>query len=314
VASSPARGSSPTGTFSRAEIVDLAAHGTPVPLPVEAYVEVANRRNSLCATCPLTFSPQEAARQLSLVEFKALVAQLPDLRRAVRRISLDSSTPETYVKIRGIPVLERVVASLGEVVRTRQRMASRTPRISMWMAGLRENLAELPDIIGLAARLDGEEVYLQQHFVFSGEGLATADQSIFNLPVLASGSSAGADAEATIAEAERRAMRQGVGFHGAARRARAPASSSAIPRSTASRGGRAVVRRGWCTSRPRAAQLPCCIAPFTDAPFDSLWLGNYLADGVTAILHGSDLQPFRDQIYSSEPPTPCRNCGLAWSF
>ena len=44
--------------------------------PVEAYFEVANRCNSKCATCPLTFSPQEAARQLSLDEFRALVAQL----------------------------------------------------------------------------------------------------------------------------------------------------------------------------------------------------------------------------------------------
>jgi hypothetical protein len=135
VVSSLARGSGPTGTSSRAEIIDLAAGRTPLPLPVEAYFEVANRCNSLCATCPLTLSPQEAARQLSLVEFKTLVAQLPDLRRAVLkgrgvytlfntnaalltyrrqvelieggldelRVSLDSSTPETYVKIRAFP-------------------------------------------------------------------------------------------------------------------------------------------------------------------------------------------------------------------
>ena len=59
------------------------APGAALPSPVEAYFEVANRCNSKCATCPLTFSPQEQARQLSLAEFEALVAQLPDLRRAV---------------------------------------------------------------------------------------------------------------------------------------------------------------------------------------------------------------------------------------
>ena len=56
---------------------------TALPSPVEAYFEVANRCNSKCATCPLTFSPQENAKQLSLEEFKTLVDQLPDLRRAV---------------------------------------------------------------------------------------------------------------------------------------------------------------------------------------------------------------------------------------
>ena len=73
----------PTGTSPREDLVGLAATATPLASPVEAYFEVANRCNSKCATCPLTFSPQEDARQLSLDEFKSLVAQLPDLRRAV---------------------------------------------------------------------------------------------------------------------------------------------------------------------------------------------------------------------------------------
>src|SRR6266568_4009731 len=148
---SSSNGFAPTGGSSREEIVQLAASETPLPSPVEAYFEVANRCNSKCTTCPLTFSPQEAARQLSLDEFKTLVAQLPDLRRAVLqgigepllnrdlakmiahlkqhgvytvfntnaalltrrrqveliqsgldelRVSLDSSTPDTYLKIR----------------------------------------------------------------------------------------------------------------------------------------------------------------------------------------------------------------------
>ena len=72
-----------TGGSSRHELVRLAAQGQPLPSPVEAYFEVANRCNSKCATCPLTFSPQENAKQLSLEEFEILVDQLSDLRRAV---------------------------------------------------------------------------------------------------------------------------------------------------------------------------------------------------------------------------------------
>src|SRR5215471_7026400 len=174
----------PTGASSREDLVRLAASATPLPSPVEAYFEVANRCNSKCATCPLTFSPQEAARQLSLDDFKLLVSQLPDLRRAVLqgigepllnrdlahmiahlkergvyvvfntnaalltrrrqveliesgldelRVSLDSSTPETYLKVRGIPAFERVVSNVGEMVCTRRSLGTCAPRISIWM-------------------------------------------------------------------------------------------------------------------------------------------------------------------------------------
>src|SRR3954454_14874551 len=190
-----------TGRATRADLVRLAQHATPLPSPVEAYFEVANRCNSKCATCPLTFSPQEAARQLSLEEFQSLVDQLPDLRRAVLqgvgepllnrdlapmirhlkerdiytvfntnaalltrrrqvelvesgldelRVSLDGSTPETYLKVRGIDVFERVLANVAEMVRTRAELGATTPRISIWMTAMRETLHELPDLVDLA--------------------------------------------------------------------------------------------------------------------------------------------------------------------
>jgi len=371
VVSSPVRRPAepgPTGASTRAEIVSLAAAQTPLPSPVEAYFEVANRCNSKCATCPLTFSPQEQSRQLSLDEFKALVAQLPDLRRAVLqgigepllnrdlakmiahlkacgvytvfntnaalltrrrqveliesgldelRVSLDSSTPGTYLKIRGIPAFERVVDNLGEMVRTRLELASATPRISIWMTGLRENLAELPDIIDLAARLGVEEVYLQR-LVFWGEGLATGDQSIFlhHAHPAGPGRTADArfDAETIIAEAETRARRHSVSFRGA---------DAQSPRTSLLEGHRQPDPEPWrACSRPlrlayvtaQGTALPCCIAPFTDAPFESLRLGNYLEDGVAAVWQGAAYQRFREQLYSSEPPAACRNCGLAWSL
>jgi MoaA/NifB/PqqE/SkfB family radical SAM enzyme len=344
----------PTGASSRDEIVRLAATGTPLPSPVEAYFEVANRCNSKCATCPLTFSPQEAARQLSLDEFKQLIEQLPDLRRAVLqgigepllnrdlapmiahlkdrgvytvfntnaalltyrrqveliqsgldelRVSLDSSTPDTYLKVRGIPAFDRVIANLGEMVRTRAEHESWLPRISIWMTGLRENLHELPDVIDLAARLGVDEVYLQR-LVFWGEGLATSNQSVY--------ASTFDEAEEIIQEAERRAKRNGVGFRGAD--AQSP-RSSLVDREAKHEPWRACsrpLRLAYITAQGTA--LPCCIAPFTDAPFEGIRLGNYLKDGVAAVWQGAAYQQFREQLYSSEPPASCRNCGLAWSL
>lgn len=346
--------SAPTGASTREELVRLAASHTPLPSPVEAYFEVANRCNSLCTTCPLTFSPQESARQLSLEEFKVLVGQMPHLQRAVMqgigepllnrdlapmiahlhergvytvfntnaalltrrrqvelvrsgldelRVSLDSSTPETYFRIRGIPAFDRVIANLAEMGRTRAEFGSDKPRISIWMTALRDNLGELPDIVDLAARVGVDEVYLQR-LVFWGQGLATSDQSVFNgeLP----------ETEAILAEAERRAARHGLAFRGADAR---PPRDGLIERTRDGEPWRACsrpLRLIYVTAQGTA--LPCCIAPFTDAPFEAIRLGNYLTDGVDAVWHGAAYQRFREQLYSSQPPASCRNCGLAWSL
>ncbi len=53
------------------------------PLPAELYIEVTNRCNSRCRTCIRTFESLEPLRDLKLDEFRALVDQVPDLRRAV---------------------------------------------------------------------------------------------------------------------------------------------------------------------------------------------------------------------------------------
>src|ERR1700682_5871533 len=222
---------STTGASSRQELVQLATTRQPLPSPVEAYFEVANRCNSKCATCPLTFSPHEDAKQLSLDEFKSLVEQLPQLRRAVMqgigepllnrdlapmirhlkdrgvyvvfnttaalltrrrqvelietgldelRVSVDGSTPETYLKVRGIPAFERVIDNVAQMVRLQRELGATSPRLSFWVTGLRENLPELPDVIDLAARIGVREVYLQRMvYGFDGDGLARRDQSIY---------------------------------------------------------------------------------------------------------------------------------------
>src|ERR1700730_1694778 len=102
----------------RQAIIDLAASGIPLPSPIEVYVEVANRCNSKCETCPLTFSPQENARQLSLDEFKSLVDQMPALRRAVMQgigeplLNRDLAPMIGYLKQRGVYVVFNTNAAL----------------------------------------------------------------------------------------------------------------------------------------------------------------------------------------------------------
>jgi MoaA/NifB/PqqE/SkfB family radical SAM enzyme len=219
------------------------------------------------------------------------------------RVSIDGSTPETYLKVRGIAAFGRVIDNVGEMIRTRHELESRTPRVSFWMTGLRENLSELPDLVDLAARLGVDEVYLQR-LVFWGEGLAVADQSVFSTDA--------AEATAIVTEAEQRAARHGISLRGAD--ALSP-RASLIERRPADEPWRACsrpLRLAYITAQGTA--LPCCIAPFTEAPFDDLRLGNVLADGIDAVWHGAAYARFRERLYSSDPPPSCRNCGLAWSL
>jgi MoaA/NifB/PqqE/SkfB family radical SAM enzyme len=54
-----------------------------LPLPQELYIEPTNRCNSRCETCVRTFQQLEPPRDLALDEFRALVDQVPRLRRVV---------------------------------------------------------------------------------------------------------------------------------------------------------------------------------------------------------------------------------------
>jgi MoaA/NifB/PqqE/SkfB family radical SAM enzyme len=346
----------PTGVVSRRELVELAANGQPLPSPVEAYFEVANRCNSKCATCPLTFSPQEGARQLSLDEFRGLVAQMPDLQRAVMqgigepllnrdlaamiaylkqrgvyvvfntnavlltrrrqieliqsgldelRVSIDGSTPETYTTVRGIPAFDRVVANVADMIATRRELGVSHPRVSLWVTALRDNLPELPGVIDLAAKLGVDEVYLQRMvFGFDDTALARADQNVYD--------GWRESAEAIIDDAERRALAQGVSFRGADALSPRESIVDRRPQSEAWRACSRPLRLAYVTAQGSA--LPCCIAPFTDAPYASFTLGNYLADGVAGVWQGEAYRQFREKLYSSTPPAACRNCGLAWSL
>ena len=55
-------------------------------LPVQVYIEVTNRCNSLCASCPLTydhFLPFEPKHHLTWPQFRRIVDQIPRIERAV---------------------------------------------------------------------------------------------------------------------------------------------------------------------------------------------------------------------------------------
>jgi radical SAM protein with 4Fe4S-binding SPASM domain len=112
-------------------------------------------------------------------------------------------------------------------------------------------------------------------------------------------------------EAERLAAELGVEFAGAGAMSPRDGRANLID-AEPWRGCSRPLRLAYITANGNA--LPCCIAPFTDAPYQDITLGNYFEQGVDAVWQGEAYTRFRQRLYSSSPPPSCRNCGIAWSL
>src|SRR5665811_2273349 len=75
---------------------------------------------------------------------------------------------------------DRIVTNVGNFVELQRSSQSRVPRVSLWLTGLRETLAQLEGFIRLAHKLGVMEVYLQRMvYLPEGQGLARPDQALF---------------------------------------------------------------------------------------------------------------------------------------
>ncbi len=339
--------------IEREQMLRLAAGGSPVASPVEAYFEVANRCNSLCATCPLTFSPQEPARQMSLDEFQSLVDQLPDLQRAVMQgigeplLNRDLAAMIRCLKLRDVYVVFNTNATL--LTRRRQveliesgldelriSLDGSTPETYRRVRGIpafERVIANVAEMVQTKRRLDATTPRLS----FWLTGLR---ENLRELPGLVEMAARVGVEEVYLQRltfwGEGLAVAEQSVFH---RRDEveailASAEQRAHELGVGLRGAGAATlrdsladpepaREPWrACSRPlrlayvtaQGTALPCCIAPFTGVPFEEIILGNYLAEGVEAVWHGERYEQFRRRLFSSDPPESCRSCGVAWSL
>jgi MoaA/NifB/PqqE/SkfB family radical SAM enzyme len=323
--------------------------------PVCVYLEVTNRCNLLCETCPRTFEALEPPADMSWDLFTKIVDQLPGVARAVLhgvgepmmvknlprmirylkergvyvlfntngtllapkkrrelidtgldelRVSLDAAEADSFFKVRGKNMFERIVRNVGEFIALQRDIGAATPRVSLWLTGLKETVEQLPDFVRLASRLGVREVYLQR-LVFDdiGRGLARAESSLFEKTL--------AEEEAAIAAAQELGGELGVTID---------ASGATEPGTSLKRGDESApwsaCRRPWSlmyfTAHGRA--LPCCIAPFSARGYDTYTLGDATQQNLREIWNGAAYQDFRAALVGDTPPKPCQNCGLRWSL
>src|ERR1700689_5812589 len=96
------------------------------------------------------------------------------------RVSLDAAEAESFFKVRGKDMFGRIVRNVSEFTTLQREIGVATPRVSLWLTGLKETVDQLPDFVRLAARIGVREVHLQR-LVFDalGRGLARTEASLF---------------------------------------------------------------------------------------------------------------------------------------
>jgi MoaA/NifB/PqqE/SkfB family radical SAM enzyme len=329
--------------------------------PRVVFIEVTNRCNLLCETCPHTFFKREPLHSLTLDEFIAIAVQFPQMERALLhgigepllnrelpeiirylkrrdveviinsngtllspawqenlvhsgldeyRCSIDGAKEETYARIRGANLLPKLIKGLEGLVRTKERLGSTTPRISIWCVATQENLRELPELLHLAARLDVPEVYVQRLVYFAREpdkqyGMARDDKAFFGK---------NSDFEEKVLE-QCIDLSAGLGIDFRASGARDPMSSLAAARPADFAPWQACLRP-WTTAYVTANGncLPCCISPFATNDYESLHLGNLFERPFAEIWNDPLYQNFRTKLLSDHPNKACSSCGVYWSL
>jgi MoaA/NifB/PqqE/SkfB family radical SAM enzyme len=337
------------------EAVDEQRSAHAVNPPVCVYLEVTNRCNLLCETCPRTFEDLEPPADMSWELFARIIDQVPELARAVLhgvgepmlvpalprmirylkqrgvyvlfntngtllrprgfaelietgldelRVSLDAADAATYKQIRGRDFFARIVRDVRRFVTFQQEQGAETPRVSIWLTGLRQTIGQLPEFVRLAAEMGVREVYLQR-LVYddAGFGMARGNNSLFE--------------RTQREEQEALEMSQALGRDLGVR---LDASGATEPGLSLTRQQDArpwsLCRRPWSlmyfTAHGRA--LPCCIAPFSARGYDSYTLGDATQQTLRDIWNGEAYRDFRSRLLSDTPPKPCQGCGLRWSL
>ena len=223
------------------------------------------------------------------------------------RVSLDSVDPKTFHKIRGAPLLNKLITHLKGFVKLKEEMGADHPQLSLWMMGMRENIQELPEMVRMAADLGIHDVYLQRLVYYAHDpdspGMMKADHGLFT--------NHDAEIDRVIMQAEFLARSLDVCLHASG----AATAMQSIVKSTQRRPWSQCMRP-WTTAYITANgnALPCCISPFATANYQSLILGNVFDQPFQDLWNAKPYQAWRKKLLSEQPHEACAGCGTYWSL
>jgi MoaA/NifB/PqqE/SkfB family radical SAM enzyme len=222
------------------------------------------------------------------------------------RVSLDAANAKSFLAIRGKDYFTRILRNVRAFRDLQEREGKERPRVSAWLTGLKETIAELPAFVRVAAEIGLREVYLQRLVFFENDsiGHARPDQSLFERMTR--------DEAQHLEAAERLARHYGITFS-----ASGGASEPGLSLKRQDAGSPwTLCRRPWTvmyfTANGRA--LPCCIAPFSQRGYENYTLGDATQQTLQEIWSGAAYRSFRAALLSERPAAACANCGLRWSL
>ncbi len=221
------------------------------------------------------------------------------------RVSLDAADAATFRIVRGKDYFNRIVRNVKAFTEMQAREGLELPRVSLWLTGLKETIAQLRDFVRIAHDVGVREVYLQRLVFYEqgAVGMARPDQALFER--------LGAEETQHLRAAEALAAELGISFNASG--ATEPGESLARKVETSPW---SLCRRPWSvmyfTANGRA--LPCCIAPFAQKGYENYTLGDATQASLREIWNGPAYQSFRNALQSDAPPKSCANCGLRWSL
>ena len=97
------------------------------------------------------------------------------------RVSLDASNAASFLAIRGADFFKRILRNVRRFRELQVREGHERPRVSAWLTGLKETIADLPAFVRVAADIGVKEVYLQRLVYFESDSIGNArpDQALF---------------------------------------------------------------------------------------------------------------------------------------
>ncbi|HEY1362640.1 MAG TPA: radical SAM protein [Xanthobacteraceae bacterium] len=222
------------------------------------------------------------------------------------RVSLDAANAASFRAVRGRDCFARILRNVRAFRDLQEREGKDHPRVSAWLTGLKQTIAELPAFVQVAADIGVKEIHLQRLVFFEENaiGLARPDQALFERIT--------AEEALHLRAATELARSRGISFS-----ASGAASEPGMSLERRDDGSPwSLCRRPWTvmyfTANGRA--LPCCIAPFSKRGYESYTLGDATQQSLREIWNGPAYRSFREALLSDRPPGTCANCGLRWSL
>lgn len=216
-------------------------------------------------------------------------------------VSIDGATPETFERIRARARYDRVIRNLELLLDARARLESPTPRLTMVMVIMRQNLAELPELVRQAHGWSIAEIFVQH---------LSHDFTESSLPEQYRPMRDFVQAETLLEEDLARvehyfaAAREVAAELGVKLRLPRPRMRVHPP------GTPGPQRCDWPWTGAYISYdgyaMPCCMVSTPDR----LNFGSLAERDVSDVWFSADFDAFREQLSSDTPPEICRACSI----